>query len=135
MPKAKFPHFTPEEAKVLEEFQRAGILRGKWSYDVRLESLRAEKVYIEDPTMRAMWKALTAKRIDAVCETDTDINIIEVKRAMLASGVGQLFLYAYMYNRQFKPQKPVKLWYVCYYHDPDIVEFCRLHGIRTWWMV
>jgi len=132
MPKVRFPHFTLEEAKVLEEFMRSGILDGKWSFDVRLKSKKAEAVKIEDEMMRVMWEALTAKRIDAVCETPVDVNIIEVKRVMLPSGIGQLMVYAYMYNEQFKPKKPVKLWYVTWYNDPDVEHIANQLGIKTW---
>ena len=111
---------------------RTGLLDGKWSFDVKLTSKKFENAKIDDDLMRVIWKNLTAKRIDAVCETAEDINIIEVKRVMLASGIGQLMLYAYMYNQQFKPQKPIKLWYVTYYNDPDIEEYCKLIGIKTW---
>ena len=135
MAKVKFPHFTPDEAEVLEEFMRKGPLEGKWSFDVHLKSLKAERIPVEDTVYRMMWEKLTAKRIDAVCETYNSINIIEVKRVMLASGIGQLMLYSYMYNKQFKPKKPVYLWYVVKYHDPDVVEYCRNIGIKTWWMV
>ena len=132
MPKRRFPHFTLEEAEVLEEFMKSGLLEGKWSFDVKLVSKKFENAKIDDELMKVIWKNLTAKRIDAICETAEDINIIEVKRVMLASGIGQLMLYAYMYNQQFKPQKPVKLWYVTYYNDPDIEEYCRLIGVKTW---
>ena len=135
MAKVKFPHFSIEEAEVLERFQETRRLVGDWSYDVRLKSIKAEEVKIEDPVLRQMWEALTAKRIDAVCETREDINIIEVKRVMLPSGIGQLMLYSYMYNQQFKPTKPVKLWLIAKYHDPDIVEYCKMVGIKTWWMI
>ena len=132
MPKVRFPHFTLEEARVMQEFMDSGILDGKWSFDVKLKSRKAEKVPIEDPVMRAMWEALTAKRIDAVCETPVDINIIEVKRVMLPAGIGQLLVYTYMFNEQFKPDKPVKLWYVTYYNDPDVEHICKQLGIKTW---
>ena len=135
MARPKFPHFTLEEARTLELFQATGILIGKWSYDVRLTSKRATDCPFEEDWACRMWKALTAKRIDAVCERESDINIIEVKRYMLPSGVGQLLLYSYMYADEFKPNKPVKLWYVTYYSDPDVEDLCRKLGIKTWSVV
>lgn len=93
-----------------------------------------EEVKITDPTMRLMWEALTAKRIDAVAETDTFIHIIEVKRVMLPSGIGQLLLYSYLYNEQFKPTKNIKLWLIAKYPDPDVIHVCKQMGIQTWVM-
>ena len=132
MARPKFPHFTLEEARTLELFQASRILVGKWSYDVRLRSKRAAKCPYKEEWLRRMWEAVTAKRIDAVCERDSDINIIEVKRYMLPAGIGQLLVYSYMYAEQFKPNKPIKLWYVTYYNDPDVEEICKRLGIKTW---
>ena len=135
MVRIKFPHFTQEEALVLEKFQKEAAPQGKWSYDVRLKSKKADLAKIEDPTLKAYWEKVTAKRIDAIVETASQINIIEVKRYMLASGIGQLLTYAYMYAEQYKPQKPVQLWYVTYYSDPDIEELAPKFGIKTWSVV
>ena len=135
MPKPKFPHFTVDESKVLEIFQKEAAPTGKWSYDVRLKSRKAALAKIENPVLQVYWQKVTAKRIDALVETATDINIIEVKRMMLSSGIGQLLLYADMYAEQFKPEKSVKLWYVTYYNDRDVEALARKLGIRTWSVV
>ena len=135
MARVKFPHFTLEEAEVLEKFQEAGVLSGKWSYDVRLESKKVPAMEGEPEYIKKMWKAVTAKRIDAVCEDENFIHIIEVKRYMQASGIGQLLLYSHMYAEQFKPFKRIKLWLIAYYPDADVVEFCEQMGIKTWTVV
>jgi len=132
MPRPKFPHFTPDEAEVLEVFMDKGPLEGKWSYDVKLESQKAKWIKFESEAMERMWKAVTAKRIDAICETQTEINIIEVKKYMMASGIGQLLVYSFMYSEQYKPTKPVKLWLIAKYPDPDVEEVARKVGIKTW---
>ena len=134
MVRTKFPHFTPEEAEVLDEFIRKRIIVGEWKFDVRLPSNRAKEVDIKDPTLKLFWEKVTAKRIDALCETPESIHIIEVKRYMLASGIGQLLLYSYLYNKHFKPSKPIFLWLIAKYPDPDVIEWCKLHGIKTWTM-
>ena len=135
MVKVKFPHFTLEEAKVLEEFQKLFFKGAKWQYDVRLESRKAKLPESEPEPFKIMWKKLTAKRIDALVETSDAFHIIEVKRVMLPSGIGQLLVYAYMFNEQFKPKKMVKLWYVTYYNDPDVEHICKQLGINTWSVV
>jgi len=130
--KKKFPHFTLEEAEVAELFEKIGPLKGKWQYEVRLTSKKARWVENEPEWIKKMWEKITAKRIDMVCERESDVNLVEVKRYLLPSGIGQLLLYAHMYNEQFKPQKPVKLWYVAYYGDPDVEEFAKSIGINVW---
>ena len=135
MVKAKFPHFTLDEAEVLEEFMKTGILRGAWKFDVRLPSEKAKWVENYPEPWRSMWEALTAKRIDALCETPDAIHIIEVKRVMLHSGIGQLMMYKALYEEHFKPRKPIRLWLIAKYHDPDVVKLCRQMNINTWWMI
>ena len=135
MVRVKFPHFTLEEAEVLEAFQKKFTSFFNWQYDVRLKSKKFELADIKEPTLRLMWKALTAKRIDAVCEDGVFVNIIEVKRVMLSSGIGQLLVYGHMYEKQFKPGKPIRLWLIAKYPDPDVEEVANNLGIKTWSMV
>jgi len=130
----KFPHFTPDEAEVLREFIAQKVLVGDWSFDVRLKSEKAELAAEYPPEIRSMWEAVTAKRIDAVCETTDAVNIIEVKKYMLHSGIGQLLTYRELYREQYKPTKPIVLWLIAKYPDPEVLRVCERLGIRTWVM-
>jgi len=130
----KFPHATSEEREALEKFLNAGLIHGIWTFELRLPSRKA-KLSVEMPLpFKQMWEKLTAKRIDAVCYADDAIYLIEVKRYLLPSGIGQLLVYAYMFNEIYKPQKPVKLWYVAYYNDPDVECVCRQLGIKVYYV-
>ena len=131
MEKIKFPHATSEERQALEEFIRKGIISGIWTFELRLPSRKAKGLEHLPEPIRVMWEKLTAKRIDAVCEAADAIYLIEVKRYLLPSGIGQLLVYAYMYNEIYKPKKPVKLYYVAYYNDPDVAEVCKNMGIKV----
>ena len=131
----KFPHFTEEESYVLRKFIEANVITGEWYTDVKLTSRKASYVENMEEPWRTMWLTLTAKRIDAVCVSRDAVHIIEVKRVMLPSGVGQLQLYRMMFAEEYKPQLPIRLWYVTYYSDPDVEEMCRRAGIRTWSVV
>jgi len=135
MAKPKFPHFTADEAEVLEEFIKRGIIKGEWKFDVRLPSEKAKYIEHYPEPWKSMWIALTSKRIDALCEDENYIHIIEVKRVMLHSGIGQLLMYKYLYEKHFKPKKPIKLWLIAKYHDPDVVKLCRQLNINTWWLI
>lgn len=132
MPRVKFPHFTPEEAEVLEAFMRAKIIDGKWSFDIRLPSQKGKLKGIHPDWVIQMWNKVTAKRIDALCETADSIHIIEVKRYLMASGIGQLIVYKYLYEKYYKPEKPIQLWLIAMYDDPDVREVCGVLGIRVW---
>ena len=131
----KFPHFTEEESHVLREFIKAKVIEGEWWTDVKLTSRKAKYIETMEEPWRTMWLMLTAKRIDAVCVARDYVHIIEVKKIMLPSGVGQLSLYRMMFAEEYKPRIPIRLWYVTYYRDPDVEEMCRRAGIRTWSVV
>ncbi|MCD6094170.1 MAG: hypothetical protein J7J51_05235 [Candidatus Omnitrophica bacterium] len=130
-----FPHNTTEESIVLRRFIEANILKGEWWFDVKLPSMKAEFVKNLPEPWATMWKNLTAKRIDALCFTGRAWHIIEVKRQMLASGIGQLKLYDFMFKKYYQPEEPVHLWYVTFYHDPDVVLMCEREEIKTWWLI
>ena len=131
----RFPHYTEEERRALEEFMKAGILHGVWSFEVRLKSRISEFAKELPENWRRMWETVTAKRIDAVCEEPDRINIIEVKRRLMSSGIGQLITYEKMYKEQFKPTKPIQLWMVAWENDPDVAKVCADMGIKTWTVV
>jgi len=128
----KFPHYTEREKEALLQFMRQGIVHGQWQFEVRLVSKKVKWITKpEDPYYR-MWLKNTAKRIDAVCIDAAHVHLIEVKEYLLPSGVGQLLLYRKMYLEQHKPKKPIKLWYVAYWPDPDVEELCKELGIEVW---
>ena len=133
--KIKFPHATSEEREALQKFIDAGIIHGIWTFELRLPSRKAKIAEKAAEPFRIMWEKLTAKRIDAVCEAADAIYLIEVKRYLLPSGIGQLLVYAYMYNEIYKPKKPIKLYYVAYYNDPDVAEVCKNMGIKVFTVV
>jgi len=131
----KFPHATSEEREALLKFIESGKIHGIWTFELRLPSRKA-KLSVELPMpIQQMWEKLTAKRIDAVCYANDAIYLIEVKRYLLPSGIGQLLVYAYMYNEIYKPDKPVKLYYVAYYNDPDVEHVCKQMGIKVFTVV
>ena len=128
----RFFHFTDEEAEVARLFIQHGPLDGEWFCDVRLPSRKARWVVEAEEPWRTMWMHLTSKRIDLLCVQKDTINIIEVKRYMLSSGVGQLETYRDMFIEYYKPLVDVTCWYVTYYPDPDVELVARKRGIRTW---
>lgn len=131
----KFPHYTSEEEFIAKQFILSGTLKGEWYADVKLKSRKANWIHDYKEPWRSMWEALTAKRIDLLCINPKAIYIIEVKRYMLSSGIGQLITYRNMFLEEYRPDVPVYLYYVTYYHDPDIVALAKKLGIYTWWMV
>jgi len=129
----RFPHYTKEEAEVMEAFLKAKVLEGaRWQFDVKLPVELPEGIKKAPEPYRRMWEVLTAKRIDAVAEMHDFIHIIEVKKRLLPSGIGQLFTYKSLYQKLFKPRKPIKLWMIAKYDDPAVRNICEELGINTW---
>ena len=128
----RFFHMTEEERDVAYHFIRSGVLVGDWYCDIRLPSKKASWLLEFREPYRRMWENLLSKRIDLLCVQSDAIHIIEVKRLMLSSGVGQLLTYYHMFIREYLPTVPVYMWYATFYPDPDVKEICEIYDIRTW---
>jgi len=128
----RFPHFRPEEIKILKKFIDARVIVGKWSTDVRLGYELTEEEKKLAPHEQKMIISLRERRIDAVCETPTEIWILEVKDKLRASGIGQLLTYEYFYKERFKPVKPVRLGYIAAIDDPTLHPLLDEKKIAYW---
>lgn len=128
----RLPRFTKEEEIVAREFIKQMNWDGEYWFDVHIPSEKAKWVVNAPPNFKYMWEMQTAKRIDMVILTDRDVKIVEVKRLMLSSGIGQLLLYKDMFREYYKPDKSIELWYAVYYWDPDVAKKCEREGIKWW---
>ena len=127
-----FPRFTEEENIVAKKFIEEVNIDGEYWFDVRLTSTKARYVDNLPKPLQKMWEEVTAKRIDMVILTKNVVHIVEIKRYMLSSGIGQLLLYRDMFIDEYQPDSPVELWYAVYYWDPDVMKLCKKLGIKTW---
>ena len=104
----------------------------KLKFDVPLKSKAPAALETAPEHYRKLWEYLTAKKIDFIAEYPEKIMIVEVKRKLSASAVGQLLLYRKMFTEQYKPGKPVELWHIANYPDLDVIELLNELGIRWW---
>lgn len=130
----KFPHFKEHETRILREFLAKKELEGRYEFDVRLFPEIKPLEEGADPGAYYAWLMLRAKRIDALCETADTIWILEVKDVLRPSAVGQVLLYADVYDRQFHPLKPLRLGIVAGEDDPVVRPTCDRLGIKVWIM-
>jgi len=130
----KLPHFKKEEYEVMKEFLNRRILVGEWKFDVKLFPPERPLRPFETPLDYRIWQHLHAKRIDAVCIDAAFTWILEVKDLLRPSAIGQLYVYKHLYERQYKPVKPIRLGIVVGELDPQVLEVCREHGIKVWCM-
>ena len=129
---AKYPHMKADETAVWERF----LNRMPWSvenimYDVRLGEGAAVSEGVPDWVKHMAW-ALSTKRVDVIVETPLEFIIIEVKRRGALSAIGQLLGYLVLFNRQYRPQKRVRLALICERIAPDMEPVLLEYGIETY---
>lgn len=134
MAEALFKHQSEEERIVAEEFIKRYLVGAKITFDLPLASKKPARWEEMPENYKRMWEYLLAKKIDFIAELPEKIMIVEVKQKLSASGVGQLLLYKKMYEEQYKPVKPLELWQIAMYPDPDVIELCDKLGIKWWCM-
>lgn len=86
----------------------------------------------EKDWMKRMWRANTAKRADAIGETDTEVWIIEVSNYPGMRAVGQMLTYQTLWLEDPRIAKLERLLLVCGRIDEDIAAACGKMGILVY---
>lgn len=89
-------------------------------------TLSAEK---EKDPMERMWRALTAKRADAIAETKTETWLIEVSAYPGMRALGQLLTYKTLWLDDPKIDKPVVMVLVADQVDADVMVSYKPYNI------
>jgi len=128
----KYPHMLPAEREIWHRFIRtreAEFL--SLTYDLHLgEGIPPPPDASEQ--VRKVIEATSKKRVDAIGETDRDIWIFEVKERGGMSALGQLLTYRYLYMKEYRPTKPVRLALVCSRLEPDVSSVLQAQGIEIY---
>ena len=127
-----FPRFSRDEDWIAKAWIYDVRLKGEYWFGVCLPSKKFQVPEHIPESLKRMWLIDTAKKIDIVVLTDYEVHLVEVKRKMLSSGIGQLLLYKEMFREYYRPTGRIVLWYVTYTSDPDVVDMCKALGIKTW---
>ncbi|KKL54408.1 hypothetical protein LCGC14_2265720, partial [marine sediment metagenome] len=88
---------------------------------------------LEDPLFY-MWRALTAKRIDAMGETEKELFLIEVSSDPGLRAIGQIQVYAMLWAEDPKINKPIIKTLVCAVVDPDLLSAAATYDIQIYVM-
>ena len=129
-----FPHFQIAEARILYDFICSDKIVGTWYFDVKLLSEKAKKLLESENPFMLSQANLYMKRIDAVCINSIAHNIIEVKKKLLSSAIGQLLTYEKLYREQYKPTKSIRLVVVYAFRDEDVEKTCKEYNIKCYWV-
>ena len=128
------PHMLDQDIPVWYRFLESyGDMFINLYYDVFVGGPWYSQKKLEDPLFY-MWRALNAKRIDALGETQDEVFLIEVSQDPGLRAVGQIQVYAKLWAEDPKINKPIKLVLVCATVDPDLLSAAASFGIISYVM-
>lgn len=129
---ALFPHMKANESAIWSRFlDRCPWPKPRIVYDLRLGEGVPVGADVPDWVRRMTW-ALSTKRVDALVETPTFFALVEVKERGGLSAVGQLLGYGFLFARQYRPVKKLRLVLVCERLAPDVDPVLKELGIETY---
>lgn len=125
----KYPHMFPLDQEVWERFlAKYGSMYIGFQYDITVGITSSEYGKLADPYKKDA-AILSKLRIDAVGESPSNMDIIEVKPRGNMAGIGQLLTYKQHYIDEYKPVKPIRMVLVCADIDPNIIPLAEQNGI------
>lgn len=128
------PHMLAPDIPVWYRFLDVyGFMFKKLYYDAYVGGFFFSSKKLLDPFQR-MWRANTAKRIDALVETEKNVLIIEVSLVPGLRAIGQLEVYRYLWLEDPKIEKPALRLLVCQGIDNDVIAAASSLGIVTYVM-
>lgn len=126
------PHMLDQDIPVWYRFlERWGFKFINLYYDTFVGGPWYSKEKLSDPLFY-MWRALNAKRIDAIGETEKEVWLIEVSNDPGLRAVGQIQVYSKLWSEDPKIEKPVQLVFVCAKVDPDLLSAAAAFGIVSY---
>jgi len=131
-PPIRYPHMLPVEAEIWDKFLK--IRQPPFEsleYDVHVGDVPPIPETLPE-YLRGMFQSVYSKRIDVVAHDPDVIYVIEVKPRAGLSALGQCLAYKYLYERDFKPDKPVQMRIVCEREEPNIREIAEQQGVYIW---
>lgn len=128
------PHMLDQDIPVWYRFLKVnGYLFQKLYYDVYVGGPFFSSEKLKDPLFFS-WRALNAKRIDALAETEKELWLIEVNTDPGLRAVGQLMVYLELWKEDPLIAKPIQLVLVCAVVDPDLLASAARLKIKTFVM-
>jgi len=128
------PHMLDQDIPVWYRFLESyGDMFINLYYDVFVGGPWYSKKKLEDPLFY-MWRALTAKRIDAMGETEKELFLIEVSSDPGLRAIGQIQVYAMLWAEDPKINKPIIKTLVCAVVDPDLLSAAATYDIQIYVM-
>jgi hypothetical protein len=126
----RFPHFKPIERQMAQRFVELEVIKGKYEWDVHLETTQSRRMRESGDSLQASEARLYDRRIDCVVEAPEAVWIVEFKERLRPSAVGELIVYRNLYRQQKNPLKPIKLMVVALVDDEGLHDVLIEEGIE-----
>jgi len=132
-----------QEDEILEKFIKSGILKGKFTKNVQLGLARIKKeanscFFDEFSRFRNSHDNLLLsklRRVDAVCSFKNTVWILEVKKRLNETALGQALIYRELLSEDFPPEKfpelDIRVGIVCEILHPWIEDICKEYDVRV----
>lgn len=128
----KLPHFKVGEKAIFQRWLNQAFITGEHQPDFHIHTMPEKVPAGEDERGWRVWRSLRAIRIDDVIETDTEIWLIEVDPRLFYKKLVGLVGYRDAYKDHEKPEKPIRLGYVCEHDDPTMHRYLKMYDIKLW---
>lgn len=109
------------ELKMLDIFIDSGVLEGRFEREVKVG-----KRIFKTKHGTFDWR----KSIDLICETDTEVWVLEGKNRLNYEALGGALTYSTLYAGEF-PQKKISTGIVCNTVEEEVLETCKKYGITV----
>ena len=113
--------------KFLKYYEDAFV---NYQYNVRVGQGIQAPAYLT-PDEAALWKTLTQKRIDVVCERLGETWIIEIMERPGSASIGQLIVYYHLAQKYLEMKEKTRLALICARLGHDMAEVFKAQGVTV----
>jgi len=128
----EYSHLKADEKLIAERWVKQVPIQGRREWDLHLNVPPVELPAYWTKKDIANYEGLKAKRIDLVVHADREIWIIEITPKVSKAAVGGCLTYKNLYEKQFKPSKPVRLGIIVEVDDPAYHDTLKNNDINLW---
>jgi len=107
-------------------------IQGRREYDVKLAVSEVKIPAYWTKKDIEQYHGLWDKRIDLVVHASDAVWIIEIKPKLTMTAIGQCLSYQELYEKEFKPDKEIKLGIICEADDPNFHSTLEKLDIKLW---
>lgn len=126
-----------EEERLIQRFINSGKLKGNFEREIRVGKKRmkhaAKKAHSKDLFVEgesADGESYYYRRVDALCETEDKVWVIEAKKDLNNQVIGQVLVSEFLYLEDF-PRKNTKKAIVCKFGNEILETVCNEYGIKV----